>query len=96
MSRGKLNYLKYANFIELEDWWHLEAQLKKAANHYMDSESDVEFMALLDGLDNKFKSGLVKLFNARKTDLTTFFVCESSNISQTNLKDFDWSVKVNI
>ena len=94
VSRGKLNYLTYSNLIELEDWWHLEAQLKKAASHYIDSESDEQALEFLNGLDDQFKSDLLILLSIRKTDLRSFFVRESNSISHSNLKDFDWSLKV--
>jgi len=69
--------------------------LRKAAGQFIESESSEEFATQLQKIDDRIRSSLIKLFNDRKTDVTEILVCESNNISRTNLKDFDWSVKVN-
>lgn len=38
--RHRLNYAKYAELIDLEDWWHLEKQCDSVCRRILSSDTD--------------------------------------------------------
>ena len=40
LLREKLSYIKYYNFVDLENWWQLEKQIELASRLFLNSESE--------------------------------------------------------
>jgi hypothetical protein len=51
-----------------------------------------KFLSTTENL--KESKALLKYLHVRKSDLTEFYVSRSNNLSQTMVKDFDWTLKV--
>ena len=92
LQRQRLSYIKYSQYCDLDQWWQLEEQFDLMARLILNSESEEQFLENFNGVKNS--SLFWKLFNVRKAELREYFLSKSSNLCNTLVKDFDWSVKL--
>ncbi|XP_060592235.1 COMM domain-containing protein 8-like [Ruditapes philippinarum] len=93
--RPRPSYDEFSKVWSLQDWWTLTDAytdlFKEAVKNTWTKDMLLEN---LEGLDADYKSVIFDVIDSRRADIRGQLLCDSHAISQANMTDFDWKLKL--
>ncbi|XP_062577587.1 COMM domain-containing protein 8-like [Saccostrea cucullata] len=94
-KRGHLHYSNYDQVWTLQEWWALTASWENLIKAVVrDSLNKDQILQRLENLPEDFRSLIIDVLNARRSDVHQQLLTDTNSISKSTLRDFDWQVKL--
>ncbi|KAG1668790.1 COMM domain-containing protein 8 [Nymphon striatum] len=91
-------YLDYKKLFSLEEWWDvtdaLTYILKECAKNNYNCKDEIN--KCVSNVNEEALNILIEVLSVKKQDIHSALVSNSCNISDSNLKDFDWRMKFSL